>query len=629
MGRGFVGLSEFRNGRWHPIASESGLPKEASVVGFYEDHQRTFWIRTSLGVFWRKMGDSIFRPLESQLQIRGLSEDATGDLWVLAKRSIHMLTDPSTNIRLADGLDGPMLRDSKGNLWIGTLGSGVICVSNLPKKVDPQPAQIERFTPADGLTSGVILSLLEDREGNIWLGTQSGLIRLSETSVVTTKVNGAFREAIRLVTAANDGSMWVGTSNGLFRFSNDNLQRYDERDGLPGVGVSAVHSDSQGGLWVAPDGGGVFRFKNGRFFSLFSPAQSQLKLIESLTTDHDGGIWFTENGHGVFRWKDGFLQSFNDVPQIRDKLGTFALTDPSGRVWIGFGDGDLGVFQDGKFIVYSKSDGLPGGSIGSIAADGAGAIWVGTTNGVSHFLNGRFTSLTTKNGLDVNNVTAIVTDLQGNIWIGATAGIFRLKPNEFEKAVANQGYQAQYTLYDIWDGLPGVPMSKKGFPSATRGPNGTLWFVTSNGLAVIDPLQPKKSRLPPPIRIERALVDDQALSPIAGISLAPLTSRVQIEYTALSFTVPSKVRFRYKLEGYDDGWVNAGTRRQAFYTNLPPREYRFHVIAENDGAWNETGAVWNFAIKPAFYQASWFRATCVAFAGLVSFAAWRLKVRQV
>ena len=380
---------------------------------------------------------------------------------------------------------------------------------------------------------------------------------------------------------------------------------------------------------MASDSGGLSRFKDGRFLRVFDPLRANLTLVETVTTDLDGGLWFTDNAQGVFRWKDNTLKSFGGVAEVRGKMGTSAITDGSGRIWIGFADGSLVAYEAGKFRTYSREDGLPAGGVASISEDRAGAIWVGTTTGLSRFENDRFASLTSRNGLPVNNVSAIVEDDQGYIWFGVTSGIIRLKPSEFDKAVADPAYHAQYILYDMSDGLPGVPMSVRGRPTVARGLDGTLWFVTSNGLAVIDPRQPKKGRLPPPVRVERIIADERTLDVVPQLQLDPLTSRVQIEYTGLSFTVPSKVRFRYKLEGFDSNWVDAGTRRQAFYTNLSPRRYRFRVIAENDGVWNEAGAVLDFSIKPAFYQTDWFRATCAIAFGLVMVAAWRFRVRQV
>jgi ligand-binding sensor domain-containing protein len=216
---GFVGLSRFRNSRWEQVGNSFGLPQEASVTGFYEDRERTLWITTSLGVFFSTIGNDRFKPLLSNFRIRALSEDQFGAMWILTDQSIRKLSDPVSSIR-ADGAQarlGPrMLRDSQGNFWVGSLGSGVIRVSNLQGKAGSSSTMVESLTPRDGLTSAVVQSLFEDREGNVWVGTQNGLNRLSEASVVTTNVSGEPIEAVRAVTSGKDGSIWVGTSHGLF-----------------------------------------------------------------------------------------------------------------------------------------------------------------------------------------------------------------------------------------------------------------------------------------------------------------------------------------------------------------------------------------------------------------------------
>ena len=402
----------------------------------------------------------------------------------------------------------------------------MIRVSNL--KVSPLTTKVEGLTPSDGLTSGVVQSLFEDREGNVWVGTQNGLNRLSEVSVVTTQTESAPTEAVRSVTSAKDGSIWVRTSNGLFRLSGASRTRFDERDGLPNVAVGALHSDSRGVLWVASDWG-VSRFKDGRFFTVFDPLRANLKLVETLTTDLEGGLWFTDNAQGVFRWKDDKLESFDDVPEVRGKLGTYAITDRQGRVWMGFADGSLVVYP-GKFRAYSREQGLPGGSVASISEDSAGTIWVGTT-GLSRFEHERFVSLTSRSGLPVNNVNSIVEDARGDIWFGVTSGIIRLKRDEFDKAVADTTYRPPFIIYDMSDGLPGVPMSVRGRPTVAQGPEGILWFVTTNGLAVIDPRQPKKRRLSPPVHVERIIADERPLDIVPQLELPALTSSVQIVVT--------------------------------------------------------------------------------------------------
>jgi signal transduction histidine kinase len=221
-----------------------------------------------------------------------------------------------------------------------------------------------------------------------------------------------------------------------------------------------------------------------------------------------------------------------------------------------------------------------------------------------------------------SRVGTIIDDDEGHLWLGVRAGIVRISPAEFDSPTG-ESRRIRYALYDASDGLRGdlVPL---GYPGVVRTPDGTLWFVTTDGLAVVDPHRLSKTRLAPPVAIEGVIADERQVEPLAGLPLPPLTSILRVDYTALSFAAPAHVHFRYRLDGFDNQWVDAGARRQAFYTNLPPRRYRFRVTAEN-----ESGADWEFSIRPTFYQTAWFYAACTMLSLLAGWAAWRARVGQV
>jgi signal transduction histidine kinase len=288
-------------------------------------------------------------------------------------------------------------------------------------------------------------------------------------------------------------------------------------------------------------------------------------------------------------------------------------------------NGILLVNQDGSKRVLGADDGLGQGRVTALFEDGTGAIWAGTNIGLSRFDDQalRFITLPLR-----TNVTAIVEDAASNLWLGVLNGIMRINRDDLDRSLADPSQPLKNTVFDMADGLHGVPIWL-GSPTSARGRDGHLWFVTADGLADLDPRAVHKDRISPPVRIESIVANDRRLSMIDGIALPPRTSRLQIDYTALSFTVPSKVRFRYKLEGFDGDWVDAGARRQAFYTNLPPRRYTFRVSASNDGVANEAGSEWNFSIERAFYQTAWFRALVIVAIGLGAWGIWRLRVRRV
>jgi signal transduction histidine kinase len=277
---------------------------------------------------------------------------------------------------------------------------------------------------------------------------------------------------------------------------------------------------------------------------------------------------------------------------------------------------------------FGSADGLARAVVSSLFEDSHGLIWAGSGAGLSRFADDRWTSLRVESAGKRQNVTAIAQDQDGNFWLGVRSGVMRVPVTDLAAAVADPSRPIEQPLYDMDDGLNGLPIWL-GYPTVARSGDGRLWFVTSDGLSAFDPRLIAKHRLAPPVRIESIKADDHEITPAVDEQLPPLTSRLQIDYTGISFTVPSKVQFRYKLEGFDADWIDAGARRQAFYTNLRPRAYRFRVMAGNDGAWNEAGATLDFSILPAFYQTTWFRLAVIATVALGAWGAWRLRVRRV
>jgi signal transduction histidine kinase len=266
--------------------------------------------------------------------------------------------------------------------------------------------------------------------------------------------------------------------------------------------------------------------------------------------------------------------------------------------------------------------------VSTIYESRSGDMWIGGSGGIARVSSDRAVTLGRGNGVPAN-VFSIVEDAAGVLWIGAGDGIFRLTLDEFNKAGQQPDHQVRFIMFDASDGSAGVP-TRSGGNEAVRDDAGRLWFVTSNGLTIIDPRQVGDPRPLPPVRIQSAMVNARRIDATAGIELPAKTSHLQVDYTALNLTDPGRVRFKYRLDGFDSNWIDAGTSRQATYTNLPPGNYRLQVIAgNNDGRWNEDGAAWAFTILPTFYQTRTFYAVCALAACLLMWGAWQLRVRQV
>jgi anti-sigma regulatory factor (Ser/Thr protein kinase) len=360
------------------------------------------------------------------------------------------------------------------------------------------------------------------------------------------------------------------------------------------------------------------------------PRAVRFEWVTSLTTDPSGSLWLCTVDEGVLRLAGGVLTPFSEAPDVSGRACNVAFTDSSGRVWLGFARGGIAVHENGRFTTYGEKDGLASGNVMAIYEDSAGAVWISTSSGLSRFSGHRFTSLDAENGLPGGIVPSIIEDGEGFMWLGVNSGsgLVRFSRAEIDKVAADRAHRIQYMMYDVSDGLQGV-LHWRSHPSAVRSGDGNLWFVTGTGVAVVDPhrLPPQRPQSPP--RIERVVVDGHAYSAPGRLALPRGTSNLQIEYTALELSAASKLRFRYMLEGLSPDWVDAGARREAAYSNIPPGEYRFRVSATTGGVWSEMQTVWEFSVPPPVYQTATFYLASALLVALIVWAYWSARMRTV
>jgi signal transduction histidine kinase/ligand-binding sensor domain-containing protein len=623
------GLFKLDGQKWERAALDAANAEQV-IWDIHEDRNGDIWIAAGSGVF-RKRGREAFRQVPAPVDVRSLGPDASGTLWVTTHD--HALVPLAQNGAPSTITDGRsvngwrVLRDREGNLWAATLGMGLFRIrAHDVGRGSASLPRIEQFAERHGLTNDVVRAIWEDREGSIWIGTQNGLTRISDSAVIPTPggIDPLISQPVRAVTVTSDGSVWVGTNDGLYRFTGALRRRYGLSEGLPNSGINALHGAGDGSLYVATEGGQVSRFWQGRFTPVRFP--HGFNRVIAMTTDQPGGLWLSAADKGVLRWTDGVLTAFADSTEVARRPAQATFTDSGGRVWLGFDDGRVLRYDRGDLQTFELRE--SGGSmVAAFGEDRRGRIWAGTKNGISRFDTTAFVSLSPER-FPVTNVSAIVEDHEGYLWLGVGAGVVRVNPDDLEKASTDPAHTVPHALYDRSDGLAGAP-GRAGFPTAARARDGTLWFVTSNGLTLIDPHRLRHNHLVPRVLIEDVTTDGGAVAPRSHLRLPSGTAHLQISYTALSFSSASKLRFRYMLEGFDDTWVEAGTRRQAFYTNLPPGTYRFRVGANTHGVWSESTTPWEFSLAPAFYQTGWFYALCAV--GLVSstYTAWRYRVRQL
>jgi signal transduction histidine kinase/ligand-binding sensor domain-containing protein len=576
---------------------------------------------------------------ESVGQVWMMAEAPDGDVWIAdtTGRTVRPIVNRHTSqagIRIgAEPLC--VLFDRDRSLWIGADQRGL---RRLVDVTQPQKAVLDQPRAREGLSSDRVYSALEDREGNLWFGTAGGLDRFRENKVVAYSNEEGLIQDQRLAMASTpDGSVWLVsyTSNTVQRFrqgriTTSKLPAYSRSDTTR---ILSLYADGNNRVWF----GGSFKLAEeaGAKLSFINvPDIEKGAMVHAIARDARGDLWITvwggDKGGGVLRLRDGNWTDFRNrihLPQYRCRV---LYGDPLGRLWLGFEDGEIAVYENEEFHVYSSGDGLPRGRVLAITRDRAGNFWIGSEGGLSHFDHGHFATITKKNGLPGNSVSGIVEDDDGFLWLAGTLAILRVSSQELEKALLSPSYQMQGASFDANDGLRGLPRQREPFPTAIRSTDGRLWFSTSEGVAVIDTRRLPRNIVPPPVTIETVKADDQTLQPASGLSLRPRTRNLQFEYAALSFTAPEHVQFRYKLEGYDDDWRGPVSAREVAYTNLPPRNYRFRVIASNsDGVWNEDGASLNFTLTPAFSQTNVFRLLCVVSGVFIVCVIYRMRVLQI
>ena len=388
----------------------------------------------------------------------------------------------------------------------------------------------------------------------------------------------------------------------------------------------ASYHDSSGRIWWL-GGNNLQCFENGRFREFPLPealsSHSGQKNIQ-FTEDSSGVLWVAASNAGFFRMKNGVWKHF-EAPSDVQATPQAAYTDGLGRAWFGYQGGEIRVIDDGNIHLIS-----PKGSLENVAAINgrAGQIWVGGDFGLAFFDGSRFRQVTTVDASTLGRVWGIEEARDGGLWLGHSRGVIHIAESEIQHFLSDPSYRVHYELFDSSDGLPGKFRSELG--AQAQGTDGRLWFASSNGLAWLDPTHISRNTLPPPVVIRSLTADGNPFPYWTNAELPPLTRSLQIQFTALSLSIPERVRFRYRLEGLDKDWQDGGSRREVSYSNLGPRKYRFHVIAcNNDGVWNETGAALNFSVLPAWYQTILFRSGCVVAFLAVLWALYQLRLRQL
>jgi signal transduction histidine kinase/ligand-binding sensor domain-containing protein len=632
------GLAHFNGKRWELVTDDSGLTRPYGVL---VDRVGTLWVATANGLFARAAGEHRFRAIDARAYSdpRGvpLAAAPDGSVWAIAN---HALAEsnattggpPATVISLA-GIAGPMLVDTTGNLWAADADRALLHHLNSRDlaRWDPQhggDAPVKLGGPDDTIPENVS-AFLEDREHNIWVGTESSLHRFSRSNVIGNVLPRCSRSAYEPVFVADDaGAVWVvcdSESGGhLYEIRADTVV---SRQVVPRFSVA--YRDTEGTIWFGgPTGFGYF--DNGRFVATPTPMQLRGGYVLALVRDREGAMWVSLNRGGQFRVVNGEWSAYGALDSLPRAMAYVEAADKDGNLWFGYAGSQVARISGRTVQLFDEKQGLSVGNVLEIYA-GEGEIWVGGELGFARFDGTRFVGVRRTTETPLTGVSGIIRARNGDLWLNGVGGIAHITRQEIAHVIRDPTYRVHGEVFDHLDGVPGIPFQLQSRPSVIEATEGRLWFLMSGGIVYIDPTHLAHNTLPPPVRIESLLSGDESFPDVrAGLRLPANTTDLQIDYSAGSLTIPERVNFRYKLEGSDRDWQNVGTHREARYTNLGPGQYTFRVTASNnDGVWNTTGASLQFSISPAFYQTKWFYALCVLAAVLVLAALYRVRMRQV
>lgn len=657
-------LSRYKSGRFESVRV-GGPPREEQIIAIGNDTAGGLWAfnqsaagqrlqdglvalpvirsneppgmltitRNEAGAFWVARAGALFTLQSAHFQafapeglpgsafVQGIGAGRDGaSFWLIAGGRVRKWKD---NRPLEDWGPAPsgessvtsMIELKNGSLAIGTLNQGLFLFStNSP---------LLHFHRDDGLPHDWVRCLFEDREENLWVGTGGGgiaALRPARVAMATPPDLWQGRTVL-CVASGRDGTVWAGTEGGgLYRLDQGGWSHFGENEGLANLFVWSAAQDAQGRVWAGTWGAGLF-VKEGDLFVHPPGLEKATWPIPALLLDPSSNRLWAGTTAGLAEFSGGAPRLFGRTEGLeRPDVRTIALGQ-DGTVWFGMFGGGLGSLKNGELRQFLKKDGLPSDFVQCLLPDADGSLWIGTGDGgLSRLKHGRFSSISTEQGLPNNVICHIADDGRGFLWMSSHRGILRLAKEELNRCADRQISTVHCLAYGQSDGLPSLECTGGLQPAGCQTPDGRLWFPTSKGLVIIDPAHVRLNPLPPPVLVETLHVDGEVLASGPELTrpcrIAPGKQRFEFHFAGMSFTAPEKVLFKYRLQGLERSWIDAGTNRVAFYSYLAPGEYVFHVTAcNNDGLWNEAGATCAFTVLPFFWQTGWFLGSCTT-AGL-------------
>ncbi len=608
----------------------AGLPAGA-VRALAVDPSGALWVGTAQGAF-RRTGRG-FEPRGPREGVLSLRAGPDGTVLLGTAHGLRLLRGERVeSLGRSDGLPGEVvncaMRDRRGTVWIGTSG-GLARLSG---------GRVTSFTPAQGLSNGNVLALLEDREGTLWVGTQDGgLNKLSDASFTPWGVKeGLSADVAWAVFVDRDGAVWSGTdAAGVNVRRGDRVTTIGVADGLPAPGVQAIWQHPDGSVWLGTRGGGVAIVRGGKVVRVIRKADGLAgDSICSILGTRDGSVFLGSRGSGLTRISpEGRFTRWGEGDGLLNGTIHALHEDRAGALWIGTNGAGLFRFEPatGGFTRFGQAQGLSIEIVNTIHETGDGTLWIGTYGGgLNRFRDGQFAAVTTREGLFDDAVFAILPDGHGNLWVSCNRGIYAVSLRELDAVARGDAKRVRCRPFGTEDGMRNRECNGANQPAGARGADGLLHFPTIEGVVTVDPDGLCRNPVPPIVLVEEVRVDGAPRPTRSFLELAPGAERFEFHYTATSFRVPSRVAFRVRLEGVDRDWVDVGTRRSAYYTNLSPGSYTFRVSAANEsGVSSEGETAFSFRLRPRLDQMPFFWLVVGVGALAVAYTGYRFRVARL
>jgi signal transduction histidine kinase/ligand-binding sensor domain-containing protein len=608
-----------------PVAQDMTMDAQGNIWTVSQDTL----MRWQGGIARTWLPPGVLRESKDTDVVQSVELGKKGEVWVGAvqpSRGLGLLHLQGDELRsfVTPELDGsklsvsPLRVDRNNALWIGTQDDGLYRLYE---------GKVSHFRRADGLSGDTVQNLFWDREETLWVLTTRGIDAFRDLRVASlTSREGLSADLANGVLVSRDGTVWIDNWHSLEAWRDGKVTSFSARTGLPGDEVMLLYEDPAGTLWVGIDDE-LTVFEGGKFVPVRQADGSAIGVMQSAVTDSAGDLWVVARSEKLFRIRERKIVERVPWPKISFAYRAIAA-DPRGGIWLPLTNGDLARYRHGELEVFEFHREPNTGTIADLVSFADGAIVGATALGLAGWREGKTQTMTAENGLPCVDIHAVLIDRHEGLWLYATCGIIFVAADQVRAWWKDPRAALTFRLFDAFDGAQ--PARANFFPKASKGPDGRLWFANASIVQMVDPERLDGNPVVPPVQIER-LVADRAPFPLGeDVRLPPNSSDLQIDYTGLSLVVPGKTQFRYRLIGHDSNWQEVGTRRQAFFTDLPPRDYVFEVSASNnDGVWNQKGARLAFSIAPTFTQTPTFVVLCVLSA---LFALWLLfmyRVRQI